>query len=627
VLTQLLVGPIPGDILPLLLIAVVLVGGWLGGTRPGLLATGLGVAILLLPPGRVGQSDTTQHREWVRAVVLLGVGTGMSAAFGIVRFKQGKAEALVSAFAARERQMREFHELSGTPAALRMTEKHFHRLAASMHQILWAALPGGRLDYCNHPYYEAFGLTEATALSATGLAATLHPEDIEPFRTTWAAALQSDEPGEIEYRLKTPREGGYRWHRGRFLAVKDEAGRVDRWFHASTDIDDQKRAEDRLLAGQRHLDAILTAVPDPFLALDPGGRVAYVNARWMSHFGKPSDEVIGQSVWKVFPEIGGTPASEGYHRVIRDRIALTFEQCSGSAGRWYEVHAFPTAEGIAAFLTDITARRAAQEAIRAALDELEIRVAERTAELTLANNALTAEVRERERIEAARTDLQRRLTIAQEEERSRIARELHDQMGQYLTALGIGLRVVREGLPDSSAAHPRLTQLQQLTDVIGREVQRLAVELRPSALDDMGLRAAVQNYLDEWVGRAEVEIDFHESGLDAGRLPKAIETTAYRVVQESLTNVLKHARAKRVNVILRCSTGRLQLAVEDDGQGFDSDAVMTAPGSGGHLGLLGMSERMAYLGGTLVIDSTPGHGTAVIARIPLPADHMRDTDE
>jgi signal transduction histidine kinase len=153
------------------------------------------------------------------------------------------------------------------------------------------------------------------------------------------------------------------------------------------------------------------------------------------------------------------------------------------------------------------------------------------------------------------------------------------------------------------------------------------VELRPSALDDIGLRAAVQNYLDEWAARAGVEVDYHASGLDAGRLPKDIETTAYRVIQESLTNVLKHAQARRVNVILRSSGSRLHIAVEDDGRGFDADGVMSAPGATGRLGLLGMGERVAQLGGTLVLDSTPGRGAAVVVRIPLLTELKRDTDE
>ena len=128
------------------------------------------------------------------------------------------------------------------------------------------------------------------------------------------------------------------------------------------------------------------------------------------------------------------------------------------------------------------------EDVQAAHAQLEERVKERTAELAHTNGALTAEIARRERAEADRRDLQRRLATAQEDERRRIARELHDQMGQHLTALGLGLKVVKDATPDPSPARDRLHGLQALTDLIGREVHQLALELRPTALDDFGLR-------------------------------------------------------------------------------------------------------------------------------------------
>ena len=168
-------------------------------------------------------------------------------------------------------------------------------------------------------------------------------------------------------------------------------------------------------------------------------------------------------------------------------------------------------------IRDVTDRKRAEDALRAAHAELEERVRERTAELAQTNGALTAEIARRERAEADRRDLQRRLTTAQEDERRRIARELHDQMGQHLTALGLGLKVVKDATPDPSPARDRLQSLQALTDLIGREVHHLALELRPTALDDLGLQAALANYAEGWSERSGVEVDFHATGL--GRRP------------------------------------------------------------------------------------------------------------
>jgi PAS domain S-box-containing protein len=253
--------------------------------------------------------------------------------------------------------------------------------------------------------------------------------------------------------------------------------------------------------------------------------------------------------------------------------------------------------------------------LREARDRLEARVAERTAELARLNGALTAEVAGHKRAEAARLELLGRLAGAEEAERHRLARELHDQMGQNLTALGLGLKSLTDAIPAASAARAKLQRMQELADLMGREVHQLALELRPTALDDLGLQTALSNYVDAWSGRSGVEADFHGTGLDGGRLPPAVETALYRVVQEALTNVLKHAGARRVSVVLRRADGDALAVVEDDGRGFDAEA---APGPA-RLGLLGMRERLALVGGALTVESAPGQGTAVFARVPLPA--------
>jgi signal transduction histidine kinase len=254
--------------------------------------------------------------------------------------------------------------------------------------------------------------------------------------------------------------------------------------------------------------------------------------------------------------------------------------------------------------------------LREAHDRLEGRVIERTAELAVANSVLKAEIVIRETAEADRRDLLRRLATAQEDERRRIARDLHDQMGQLVTGLGLGLKALEVAAPGPAAAGPQLARLQELTVLIGREVHQIAMELRPTALDDLGLESALANYTERWSERTGVPVDFQAIGPDMGRLPDAVETALYRVVQEALTNVLKHARASHVSVILQCSLVQAVVVIEDDGVGFDPELV-AAPGTdAGRLGLLGMRERVALIGGTLTIESTRGQGTTIIASLP-----------
>lgn len=207
-----------------------------------------------------------------------------------------------------------------------------------------------------------------------------------------------------------------------------------------------------------------------------------------------------------------------------------------------------------------------------------------------------------------------RTVTTQEAERKRIARELHDSLGQYLTALGLGLAAIESVCSSHPEARQRLGELKTLAADIGRELNRIAWELRPMALDDLGLHRAITQYLEEWADRSRLLIDL-EINLGDRRLPQSIETALFRVLQEALTNVVKHARASRVGVIVAAANDEVRLIVEDDGRGFDLDS---AAGLGLHrLGLVGVRERLALVGGTLDLESTAQGGTTVYVRIPL----------
>ena len=163
-----------------------------------------------------------------------------------------------------------------------------------------------------------------------------------------------------------------------------------------------------------------------------------------------------------------------------------------------------------------------------------------------------------------------------------------------------------------------LGKLEKLAEGLMRDIHRLAWELRPSVLDDLGLERALQRLTEEWSQTTGVPVDFHTGGdLETRRLPHELETTLYRIAQEALTNVARHAQAKRVSVLLERRPGYVSLIVEDDGRGFDAPGTPAAPAGAGRLGLLGMQERARLAGGTLTIESAPGAGATVFARLPL----------
>ncbi|UCF66162.1 MAG: ATP-binding protein, partial [Acidobacteriota bacterium] len=210
--------------------------------------------------------------------------------------------------------------------------------------------------------------------------------------------------------------------------------------------------------------------------------------------------------------------------------------------------------------------------------------------------------------------LTRRLELAKEDERKRIARELHDEMGQGLTAAKINLQLLA-ALPGSAETKDRASDTIELVDRMIQHVRALSLDLRPPLLDELGLSPALRSYLEAQAQRTGIDIEIADNGLP-GDLPAEVGITAFRFVQEAVTNVIRHAEASRVDVDVMHAQGRLELTVRDDGSGFDVGQALHRASSGQHLGLLGIRERVESLGGQLEIDSSPGKGTSLAVNIP-----------
>jgi signal transduction histidine kinase len=209
--------------------------------------------------------------------------------------------------------------------------------------------------------------------------------------------------------------------------------------------------------------------------------------------------------------------------------------------------------------------------------------------------------------EAGRRETLRRVVDAQEHERRRIARELHDETGQALTSVLLGLRLIEEVSPDVRAA---VSELRETITAAIQELRALAVDLRPKALDDFGLGAAIERLADTYSRRTGIAVDVHVAGL-SDRLPEDIETALYRIVQESLTNVAKHAGAATASVTVHRRPRVVSIVVEDDGAGFDPTRVTDG------LGLTSMRERAELVSGTVRVESRPGGGTTIAVEVPL----------
>jgi signal transduction histidine kinase len=222
-------------------------------------------------------------------------------------------------------------------------------------------------------------------------------------------------------------------------------------------------------------------------------------------------------------------------------------------------------------------------------------------------------------LRASREQLQRlarQLVSAQEDERKRLAHALHDEAGQALTALKISLELMAQDLEEPCAfLRPRVADAVTLTDQTTSRIRLLAQDLRPPALDSVGLNPTLEGFCHDFAQRTRLGVDYQ--GADLRGLPEEVNITLYRFLQEAMTNVARHARANEVDVLLQSDAGAIFLSVEDNGRGFDLQTRPSAPGRPEGMGLVGMQERVESLGGQLEVESEPGKGTRLTACIPL----------
>ena len=234
-------------------------------------------------------------------------------------------------------------------------------------------------------------------------------------------------------------------------------------------------------------------------------------------------------------------------------------------------------------------------------------------DLSLANAQLKTESETKSHLVIG---LRRHLSIAEERERLRLSYELHDQAGQGLIAAILELNEIDAMI--HGAARERLHLVRKKMEELGKTLHRIAWELRPPAIDELGLRKALASYIADWGEQCGTEVDFHCDDANLDEVPSEIGTTVYRIVQEGLTNILKHAHGPSdVSVVIRRVGATLQVTIEDNGCGFDVGAMAAKPGGYGGLGLDGMRGRLILIGGTLEVESAVGTGTTIFARIAL----------
>jgi PAS domain S-box-containing protein len=465
----------------------------------------------------------------------------------------------------------------------------------------------------------------------------LHPDDEPRAHELNESLAQGGETYEGEFRLRH-KEGHYIHVLSRGYPIRREpGGPVVRIVGTHLDITERKRTEMALRESEERLTLAFAGAREGVWDWNLETNAVAYSPRWTQMLGYAEDEIEPHiSAWERLVHPDDRPLADDAHDSVT-RGETTYEaefRLRHKDGRYIHVlsRGFPVRREpggpvvrIVGTHFDLTERKQTEELLRRSHEGLEVRVRERTAELARVNESLRAEMGERERAERARTELLGRLVFAQEDERRRIAREMHDQFGEQLTALGHRIAALKDAIGDRSDLHGPVEALEVVARQLDRDVDHLVWELRPTALDDLGLQAALSNYVQNWSKRSRISAELQMSGLLDDRLASEAETTLYRIAQEALTNVAKHSRAGNVGVILERRADHVLLIVEDDGVGFDTG---DAEAAGQGFGLLGMQERASLVGATLQIESAVGKGTTILVRMAAasPAGNVADHD-
>ncbi|MCA1614749.1 MAG: PAS domain S-box protein [Acidobacteria bacterium] len=477
-----------------------------------------------------------------------------------------------------------------------------------------------RAVYVNDSYARLFGYERPEELIGEYVSAVVAPEDAGRL-LDYGRRRMRGEPAPTAYEFRGRRRDGTLLDLEASVSTHVVAGKTY-ITTAVRDISERKLAEEALRRSESKYRLLLEQASDGIHTYDVRGDIIETNSKLCEMLGYTREELLRLNVADLIPPEDLAAAPVRFDELQSGRTLLTERLLRRKDGTLLpvEISGRMIREGVLqSIIRDISERRRAEDALHEAYGELERRVEERTAELARAIETLKAENVERLRAEEAGRDLLGRLVTAQEEERRRISRELHDQMGQQLVALLLGLKTLGAESYGRRSSLDTLRQLEEITGELSREVHTLAWGLRPPALDDLGLEATLCNYAEEWAERSRVSVDFHSAGFAGGRLPLTHETAVYRIAQEALTNIAKHSGADHVSFILERRSDHVLAVIEDNGGGFDVEAAQPPAGRGGRLGLLGMRERAALLGGTINVESAPGAGTTVFVRIPFDA--------
>ena len=496
--------------------------------------------------------------------------------------------------AANEELRREIAERKRAEEALRQSEDRLRLVIDTIPTMAWSIRPDGTIAFLNQRWLDYTGLSLEEEIEEP--THPMHPDDIPRALEKWRRDMAAGEPSEDEVRLRRA-DGEYRWFLVRTAPLRDEQGNLVKWYGVSTDIEDLKRAEAALKESQ--------------LRLEEAQRIAHVG-----HWDR--DLETGRITWSdEIYRILGLPLEERdsvrtewldvVHPEDRQRLSLAIEEMQRGIRRFDVEFRIVRPNGEVRFLHSQggVIRDERGRPLRMFGTAQDITESKRAEEQLKATN---------EQLRALSASLQ----FAREEEGIRIARELHDELGSALTSLKWDLEGMEKTLsdpksgPELASMKKKAKAMKRLVDSTIDVVRRISAELRPSALDDLGLVPAIELHAQQFQARTGIVCNCDFSSDKVG-LNQEQSTAVFRILQEALTNVLRHAQATRVDIRAAEEDGEFILTISDNGKGISEDEA-----SGVHsLGLLGMRERAILIGGKIDIAGVEGKGTVITLRVPI----------
>lgn len=479
--------------------------------------------------------------------------------------------------------VRNVTEQKRSELALAESERRYRILAENVTDVIWLSDMTLRSTYVSPSVYKLLGYS-AEEVMEQPFRGLMTAESHEVFRELMlrrreeSANEGNGEDWVVEVEM-VRKDGSSLWteHHGKLLRSED--GEAVGVLRVVRDIHARKSVEEELKASEQRFRALIENSQDMILVADDQGCIKYASPSVKRISGYRPENLAGRSIYSSIDPQDLAAAKKDFKKLTRNPgMTRAFEfRNRRKDGSWQTIEALSenlinhaAVGGIVVNCRDISQRKQIEEELR---------------------------------------NLSHKLVETQESERRRVARELHDEVGQALTALNLILAEVRS-LPQAS---DRLLKAEEIVSDLVEKIHDISLDLRPAMLDDLGLLPALLWHFDRYTTHTCIRVLFKHNGLQGRRFRQELETTAYRTVQESLTNVARHARVSEVRVRILASKALMTLEVEDDGVGFDMDHCHDRKAGG----LLGMRERTSLLGGHLNVESAPGVGTRLMAELPL----------